>query len=298
MTPDALAALGPDRWSVRMERHYPHPVAKVWRAVSDPVHLSRWFPAPVDLAAEVGSEVRFGAPAEGEPALTGVVTECEPPHLLAFTWDTDHLRFELAPVDGGTTLVLLHAFDDRAGAASFGAGWGACFPVLAADLAGQPAPPATRAERRHEELAAAFGLDAPAVDEVDAEGRWRIVFERQTVAPREVVWGLLLGVDADGAPRREPAVGEPMTPGRAPEHVLGTVTEVVPGEVLAWSCAPGEPGDAVRLSFAEGTGHGARVVVTITGTDPSERAAARSGWHDGVEATAAAALEAALAGAP
>lgn len=180
---DAFAPAGPDRWTIRLARRYPHPVEKVWRAVSRSEHLSAWFPATVDLTAEVGATVRFGAPMDGEPELTGVVTDCEPPHLLAFTWDTDHLRFELHEVEGGTEVVLLHAFDDRSGAASFAAGWGECFLGLAAGLDGAPPPASTRAERRHEELVAAFGLDAPAVDEVAPDGSWRIVFERQLVAP-------------------------------------------------------------------------------------------------------------------
>lgn len=281
-----------DRWSVRLVRRYPHPVEKVWRAVSEPEHLAVWFPSvfDVDGPVDVGTEVRFGPAAEGEPPLTGVVTDWAPPHVLGFTWDTDHLRFELSEVDGGTELVLLHAFDDRAGAASFGTGWGECFQAMGADLAGEPLPEPAGVEHRHEDLVAAFGLDAPAVDEVDAEGRWRVVFERQTVADPDVLWRLLLGVDQEtGAPRPAPAVGEPMTPWAAPPYVLGTVTEVVPEEVLAWDCSADEPGDTVRIAVVEGTGR-ARLRVTITGTDPSGRDAARAQWHDGVENTAADAL--------
>jgi uncharacterized protein YndB with AHSA1/START domain len=175
---DAFAPAGPDRWSVRLVRRYPHPVEKVWRAVSEPEHLAVWFPATVELEPVVGAEVRFGAPMDGLPALTGVVTDCEPPHVLGFTWDTDHIRLELRPTDDGTEVVLLHTFDDRAGAASFGSGWGECGRGLRALLAGDPPPEHTRAVARHEELVALFGLDAPAIDEVADDGRWRIVFER------------------------------------------------------------------------------------------------------------------------
>lgn len=296
---DTFAPAGPDRWSVRLARRYPHPVEKVWRAVSEPAHLAAWFPAPVEIELRVGAEVRFGAPMEGWPALTGVVTDCDPPRLLGFTWDADHLRFELTPVDGGTELVLLHTFDDRAGAASFGSGWDTCFGALRADLAGAPRVEPERAEALHEELAAAFGLDAPAVDEVAADGSWRIVFERQMVVPQAEVWDLLLGVDpATGEPRTAPGVGEPLTPWAAPDHVLGTVTEVVPGEVLAWDCSAAEPGATVRFHFVEGTGHGGRLVVTLTGADPAERDAARAQWRQGMSNTAAQAAARALATTP
>ena len=34
------------RPTVRVEREYPHPIDKVWRAVTTPEHLGRWFPSP------------------------------------------------------------------------------------------------------------------------------------------------------------------------------------------------------------------------------------------------------------
>lgn len=295
-----FAPVDPGRWSVRSTRRYPHPVEKAWRAISRPEHLAAWFPASVtfvgDDAPRVGTEVRFGEPMDGLPALTGVVTDCDPPHLLAFTWDTDHLRFELSPVAEGTELVLVHTFEDRAGAASFASGWEGCFASMGAALAGAPAPEVSRAERRHEELVALFGLDAPVVDDRDETGRWRVVFERQVVVPAEIAWGLILGRDpATGRQCRAPGVGESFTPWAAPTHVLGTVTEVVPARVLAWECSADEPGDAVRLEIVDGTGHGARLLLTVTGTVPDERAEARAQWHDGVENTAAEALERSLA---
>lgn len=292
-----FAPADPNRWSVRLTRRYPHPVDKVWQAISRPEHLAAWFPASVafvgDDAPRPGTVVRYGDPAGDDgPALTGVVTDCEPPRVLAFTWDTDHLRFELSPAADGTELVLVHTFEDRAGAASFASGWEGCFASMGADLAGEPGPEPSRGERRHEELVAAFGLDAPVVDEVDGTGRWRVVFERQMVAPADVVWGLLLGDDpTTGRVRRAPSVGEPFTPWAAPTYVLGTVTDVDPGRLLVWDCSADEPGDTVRLELVDGTGHGARFLLTVTGTAPDEHAAARAQWHDGVENTAAEALD-------
>lgn len=298
----SFAPADSERWSVRLSGRYPHPVEKVWLAVSLPQHLASWFPASVAFDGDeprVGSVVRFGEPMDGLPALSGAVTDCDPPHLLAFTWDTDHLRFELSPVAEGTELVVVHTYDDRAGAASFASGWEGCVGALGADLAGEPTPEWSRAEQRHEELVAAFGLDTATVDEVDDLGRWRIVFERQLVAPADAVWGLLLGIDpATQQQRRAPAVGDPFTPWAVPTHVLATVTEVVPGELLAWANSADEPGDTVRIELVEGTGHGARLLVTITGSIPGDRDAARDQWHEGVANTATEALDRALAASP
>lgn len=298
MTPH-FGPAGTDRWAIRVARRYPHPIDKVWRSVSRPEHLAAWFPSSVDFVdgePRVGSEIRFGEPMEGMPALTGVVTDHDPPRVLAFTWDTDHLRFELSSVVDGTEVVLIHTFGDQPGAASFTSGWEACLHALTAGLAGDPPPAWDRAERRHEELAAEFGLDAPVVDEIDDDGRWRIVFERQLVAPADVAWGLLLGNDpATGRLRPTPRVGDSFTPWAAPTYVLGTVTEVEPGRLLAWDCSADEPGDAVRLALIDGTGHGARLQVTIVGSVPAERDAARVEWRAGVANTAADALARAVA---
>ena len=49
------------RPSVRVEREYPHPIEKVWRAVTTPEHLGQWFPSPVEIDLRPGGQVRFGA---------------------------------------------------------------------------------------------------------------------------------------------------------------------------------------------------------------------------------------------
>ena len=44
---------------------------------------------------------------------------------------------------------------------------------------------------------------------------------------------------------------------------------------VAFDVAPtGGPGEHLRLEFADGTGHGVKVTLTVTGTDPAERDAA------------------------
>jgi hypothetical protein len=108
-----------------------------------------------------------------------------------------------------------------------------------------------------------------------------------------VAWDLFLGTDpVTGAQRQAPAAGEPLTPSAAPDLVLGVVTEVERPKVLAFDVADGEPGDHVRLELAGGTGHGARLVLTATGSldRPGERDAAYDQWG-------AAAIEHVAAGA-
>ena len=118
--------------------------------------------------------------------------------------------------------------------------------------------------------------------------------ERQLTCPAEVAWDLWFGKDRDtGEQRAAPGVGEPLTPYMAPDVEIGVVTEVEVHRVLAFDVAPaGGPGDHIRLELRPGTGHGARITLTITGSDPAERDAAIAMWATGaIEHLAASAAE-------
>jgi uncharacterized protein YndB with AHSA1/START domain len=265
------------RPTVRVERRYPHPIEKVWRAVTTPEHLGQWFPSEVELDLRPGGSMRFHA-FEGDPAATGTVEEVDAPRLLTFTWGSDRLTFELTADGDETTFALTHSFADRYGAASFATGWDLCLAGLRSVLAGEPRPPADRGIARHEELVHGFGLDRPEVTE--SGGRWTVRVERQLTCPAEVAWDLWFGKDRDtGEQRTAPAVGEPLSPYMTPEVVVGVMTEVELHRVLAFDVTPaGGPGDQVRVELTDGTGHGARVILTVTGTDPGERDAAAEVW--------------------
>jgi uncharacterized protein YndB with AHSA1/START domain len=268
------------RPTVRVERRYPHPVDKVWRAVTTPEHLAQWFPSPVEVDLRPGGAMRFGAFGR-DPGATGSVEAVDAPLHLAFTWGADRLTFELVPDGEETTFVLTHSFDDRYGAPSYATGWGVCLGGLGNVLAGDPPPATDRGIARHEELVHEFGLDRPEVTESD--GRWTVRVERQLTCPVEVAWNLWFGKDREtGGQRVAPAVGEPLTPYMAPEVVIGTMTEVELHRSLAFDVAPtGGPGEHVRVEFAEGTGHGVRIILTVSGTDPVERDAAVEMWGTG-----------------
>ena len=268
------------RPTVRVERRYPHPIEKVWRAVTAREHLEQWFPSPVELDLQSGGAMRFGA-FNGDAGATGAVEVVDPPRCLTFTWGTDRFTFELTSDGDGTRFALTHSFDDRYGAPSFATGWELCLAGLRSVLAGEPLPPPQRGVARHEELVHEFGLDEPEVTESDAG--WTVRVERQLTCPAEVAWNLWFGRDRDtGEQRPAPAVGEPLTPYMAPDFVIGTMTEMEPYRVLAFDVAPtGGPGEHLRVEFADGTGHGVRVILTVTGADPRERDPAAQMWGTG-----------------
>lgn len=142
------------RFVVRFERRLGHAPQKVWRALTEAGELAHWFPAEIEGLADArapGAALRFVfAGEESVPGGTGVITEFDPPRLLAFTWDDEEgqselLRFDLSPGPGPDQCVLIftHTFDDRAKGSRDMSGWHLCLDALVARLAGEPAPEAT-----------------------------------------------------------------------------------------------------------------------------------------------------------
>jgi uncharacterized protein YndB with AHSA1/START domain len=221
--------------------------------------------------------VRFVYPEEPAASHDGVILEIDPPRVLAYTWDTDVLRYELLAEDGGCRLVFSHTFDDRAGAASFASGWVACLEALGLVLDDRPAdvdpPPAL-----HEDYVHRFGLDEGAWE--DTHDGWRVRFERQLTRPADHVWARL------GAERvQRPVVGGPVPRGFVTVAVpAGAITDVDAPRLLEYASGA----DRVRWEFGEGTGHGARLILTHTapGADADARAAALRVWRDHIEALA------------
>jgi uncharacterized protein YndB with AHSA1/START domain len=175
---------------IRLERRYPHAVGTVWRAVTEPAHLAAWFPSRVEIDLRVGGEVRFSGE-ENLPDSTGRVTDADPPHLVAFTWEDDHIRVELAADGDGTLLRLTHTFGDVYGAASFASGWEACLTALADVVAGREPQPHRPSGADHDRYLRLFGLDDGTVE--PADGAWRVRFERQLTQDRDEVEKVVAG---------------------------------------------------------------------------------------------------------
>ncbi|RVX40715.1 uncharacterized protein YndB with AHSA1/START domain [Nonomuraea polychroma] len=237
--------LHPDgRTTVRMQRRLPHPPDKVWRAITQPEHLAAWFPAEVTID---GDRITYGFGPDGR------ITQHDPPHVFAHTWGDDHLRWELQP-DGphGTLLSFTHTFTDRHGAASFTTGWHTCIMAMLAHLDGRPFhhDPAAMA-RLHDDYIHILGLDPVTVDDDTVR------LERQLTRPADDVWQHL-GGDHATAGQTPPA---PFTVSGVP---AGPVMRAETGKILEYATERG----TVRWELTEGTGHGARLILTCTG-DPS-----------------------------
>lgn len=134
------------RAALRFERQLAHPAEKVWKALTEPSQLGRWFPARVTVDLREGGAIAF-AFGEGEIEVPegielpeapgpqeGVVRAYDPPRVFAFTWGGELLHWELQPDSGGCLLIFTHTFDDRRGAARNAAGWHVCLDHLATML--------------------------------------------------------------------------------------------------------------------------------------------------------------------
>lgn len=126
------------RFVLHFERRLNHPVEKVWRAISDPGKIGRWYPFPVEkMDPRVGGKISFRD--EDGTMLDGAITELVPPRVFAFREVDDLLRFELQQPGGeGCLLTFTHTFDDRSASASYAAGWHICLDVLESLLDDRP----------------------------------------------------------------------------------------------------------------------------------------------------------------
>lgn len=272
---------------VVVSRLLPHPPGEVWEGVTRPVLLEPWFPGAPVFTLREGGTVRFPGFGEG-PEGYGQMLEVEHRERLRFTWGGEQLILDLTPVGEATRLDITQIGDDRPGAASYATGWEACLEGLAQVLAGQEVTDPGPRPARHEELAAAFDLDRPTLAE-DAQG-WVLRWSRQLVVPAGTAWELwLAGGDPEGV-GVEPEIDRPFRAPRAPEAVLGTVTAVDAPRLLVLDVDPAEPGDGLRVATGEGTGHGTRLEVVLSGTGAAQREAGQEQWTAAVRAVAAAAL--------
>jgi uncharacterized protein YndB with AHSA1/START domain len=152
-----------EKWTLILIRELRHEPRKVWRALTDPVHVREWAPFEVDESlANVGTVHLTWA--GRSQALETKVTRAEAPNVLEF----DDIRWQLEPLSSGTRLTLWHKIDRRF--VSWGAaGWHIALDVLDSVLEGNPIGRIAGAnamkfegwQRLNAEYAKQFGMEAP-----------------------------------------------------------------------------------------------------------------------------------------
>src|SRR5947209_17014024 len=121
------------RWQLRFTRTVPYPQAKVWRAITEPEHVARWFPTTIEGDRAAGAQLRFSFPGGQAPPMDGRMLEFKPESVMELEWGPDVIRIELRSVAEGTELTLLDTLEERGKAARDAAGWHVCMDALEAD---------------------------------------------------------------------------------------------------------------------------------------------------------------------
>jgi uncharacterized protein YndB with AHSA1/START domain len=96
-----------DRFTMRYERRYPHPIEMVWDAVSTGEHLDVWMLPTSRVERRRGGRCSFTwGGDEADYVQVGTVTEFDPPRRITYAFDeaARFMRFDLAPDGDGTLL--------------------------------------------------------------------------------------------------------------------------------------------------------------------------------------------------
>lgn len=140
--------------TVRLERTLPGSPADVWSYLTDPEKRGTWLAAgPMELEVGGAVELRFdfkrltseAAPerfrsVESGHIQCGHITQCDPPHLLSFTWNEQNgspseVRFDLAAHGDKTKLIVTHSrLPNKKEMISVAGGWHTHLGLLEARL--------------------------------------------------------------------------------------------------------------------------------------------------------------------
>ena len=137
---------------LNFEARYPHPPARVWKALTDPEALAKWL-FPNNFAPKLGHRFEM-VTTDGQERIACEVVELEQGKRISFTWDGGEdeppsvVSWTLEPDDdGGTHLTLEHQMLEPA--ASYvlleaGMNWrhlmGSPLPLVLQALGRQPVP--------------------------------------------------------------------------------------------------------------------------------------------------------------
>jgi uncharacterized protein YndB with AHSA1/START domain len=162
-SPDGTFERRDGGYVLRFERHLPHPIERVWAALTEPEQIVAWSAsADVDLVQDGEIELRWlNTDEEGNSALArGRITRLEPPRLLEYDTDIHGLlHWELREADGGCVLTFTNvtpAPEDYL--TKVLAGWHVHLDFLADALDGRPVDwpnwPVDRWTEHHDRYAA------------------------------------------------------------------------------------------------------------------------------------------------
>lgn len=139
------------RATLTFRRFLRHPPATVWKAITDPQELKRWFLTTAQVDGRVGGRVDL-VTGPSQVHATGRILAWDPPHLYEYEWNVPPdgtrlfpgersvVRWELTPQEGGTVVVLTHRGLTKGTADVFRMGLPTFLERLECQLDGRPLP--------------------------------------------------------------------------------------------------------------------------------------------------------------
>jgi uncharacterized protein YndB with AHSA1/START domain len=129
------------RYEARLERFLAHDQLVVWAMLTEPERIMEWL-APGEIELRKGGAAKLNFTDSGT-VIDSTVSEFEPPSLLEYSWSspgepTRPVRWETAPVTGGTRLTLTLQIPEDEDFARSCAGWEAHLMMLLAAIEGVP----------------------------------------------------------------------------------------------------------------------------------------------------------------
>lgn len=126
-------------YEARLERFLAHGQSVVWAMLTEPERMVDWL-APGEIELRKGGAAKLNFTDSGI-VIDSVVSKFEPPNLLEYSWSspgepTRPLRWETAPVEGGTRLTLTLRIPEDEDIARSCAGWEAHLMMMLAAIEG------------------------------------------------------------------------------------------------------------------------------------------------------------------
>ncbi|GAA4428247.1 hypothetical protein GCM10023169_29170 [Georgenia halophila] len=106
------AVTDPETFTVRRTIMIAAPLEKVWTAVTDPEHISRWFGRTVLVGQGAGAHGTITWPGEGAVPLR--VEAFDPPRNVTYRWCNDDARPAPDTVDGAPSTIFTFTLEPMA----------------------------------------------------------------------------------------------------------------------------------------------------------------------------------------
>lgn len=125
----------------RLTRVFEHDQQTVWAMLTQPARLAEWL-APGTIELKVGGAAKLNFTDSGT-VIDSTVTAFDAPRLIEYSWSSPGqpsrpVRWETAPVAGGTRLTLTVSAPQNEDIARTCAGWEAHLMMLLAAIEGVP----------------------------------------------------------------------------------------------------------------------------------------------------------------